>query len=89
MLGLIAARTFRSEELITVYTGVDIGATSGDLDGYRGYYAIERMEQRKKGNTGRHVMDIDGRLVDGYEGWTGAQYANTAYRAPKGWRNKL
>ena len=32
-------------------------------------------------------MEIDGRMVDGYDGYTGAQYANTAYRAPRGWRN--
>ena len=49
---------------------------------------MESLEQRRKGNTGRHVMAIDGRLIDGYEGWSGAQYGNTAYRAPSGWRNK-
>ena len=31
---------------------------------------------------GRHVMAIDGQLVDGVEGYTGAQYINAAYRVP-------
>ena len=79
-LGLIAARTFKSEEIITVYTGTDIGALDGELDEYKGYHTMDDLERRKKGNTGRHVMAIDGRLVDGYEGYTGAQYINTAYR---------
>ena len=48
---------------------------------------MEHLARRPKGNTGRHIMEVDGRLVDGYEGYTGAQYANTAYRAPRGWRN--
>ena len=87
MLGLIAARAFRSEEIITIYAGIPIGEVHGVVDGYRGYHAMEQMERRGRGNTGRHVMAIDGRLIDGYEGFTGAQYANAAYRAPKGISN--
>ena len=85
MLGLIAARTFKSEEIITIYTCIDIGAIAGETDEYTGYYTMESMERRTKGNTGRHVMGIDGRLIDGYMGFAGAQYINSAYRAPPGW----
>ena len=40
-----------------------------------------------EGEPKQHVMKIDGRLVDGVEGFSCAQYINSAYRV-KGWCNK-
>ena len=71
--------------LCTYHVGEDIGAAEGELDDYKGYRAMERMEKEHDG--GRHVMAIDGRLVDGVTGFSGAQYINSAYRV-KGWCNK-
>ena len=106
MLGIVAARTYRNEEAITVYVGDDIGAADGTLDAYKGYHAIADMAKGATRNKGRHVMEIlttmeagekrgtDGqrrmwrRLIDGYHGHTCAQYANAAYQAPKGFRDK-
>ena len=43
---------------------------------YAGYQEMERMAAASE-KGGRHVMEIDGRLVDGAEGgYTGAQYIN-------------
>ena len=42
MLGLIAARTYRANEIITIYTGEDIGAVEGVLDAQKGYHKIFR-----------------------------------------------
>ena len=42
-----------------------------------------------QGNGGRHVMQVGDRLIDGQrDGYTGAQYANSAYRVPVKWSNK-
>ena len=84
MLGLYAARRYKSEEIITVYVGDDIGAANGTLDDYHGYRIMERME---RDDGGRHVMQIGDRLVDGEQGYTMAQYINSAYKV-KGWVNK-
>ena len=76
-MGLYAAHRFDAEDPITVYVGTDVGAADGALDDYKGYRAIEEMAER---DGGRHVMEIDGRLVDGENGYTCAQYINSAYR---------
>ena len=99
MLGVIAARTYRSGEIITVYTGEDIGAADGRLDAYKGYNTIAALDKGGTGNRGRHVLAILmrvndtarhmwRRLIDGYSGFTCAQHINAAYNAPKGWHNK-
>ena len=106
MLGLIAARTYHANEIITVYTGDDIGAVEGALDAYKGYHRIEAMARGDGMNKGRHVMEVlkyiteddenkgEGprrmwrRLIDGYNGYTHAQYMNAAYKAPKGYYDK-
>ena len=67
-----------------MYVGDDIGAEEGELDDYKGYREMERMEAV---GGGRHVMGIGGRLIDGLQGYTWAQYINSAYRA-QGWCNK-
>ena len=85
MYGLYAAHRFESMDPLTVYVGVDIGAVDGAVDDYQGYRAMERMARDFDG--GRHVMQIDGRLVDGVGGYACAQYINSAYRMT-GWCNK-
>ena len=79
MLGLYAMRRFEVHEPIAVYIGEDIGEQGGDGDA--------ELERRAAENGGRHVMQQGRRLVDGKYGPTGAQYVNSAYRAPKGWAN--
>ena len=106
MMGLVAARTYRADEIITVYTGDDIGAAEGVLDAHQGYHRIAALERGDTLNKGRHVMEVlkyindedaikgSGprrmwrRLIDGYNGFTCAQYINAAYRAPKGFYDK-
>ena len=58
MLGVIAARTYYADEIITVYAGDDIGAAEGVLDAHRGYYRIEALERGDTMNKGRHVMVV-------------------------------
>ena len=84
MLGMYAARRYKSLEPLTVYVGVDIGAVKGELDDYKGYRALDAMACN---DEGRHVMQIGSRLIDGAHGYTCAQYINSAYRV-KGWINK-
>ena len=38
------------------------------------------------GHGARHVMQVGAKLIDGYKGYTGAQYINAYYRSPKGQR---
>ena len=87
MYGLYATRRYESEQLITVYGGDDIGAYNGDDDDHKGYRTMQAMADRRDGqgddgNRGRHVMEVEGRLIDGYNGVTCAQYANAAYQVP-------
>ena len=107
MLGLIAARTYRANEIITIYTGEDIGAAEGVLDAHKGYHRIAALVEGDAKNKGRHVMEVMKyindddevgghgprrmwrRLIDGYDGYTCAQYMNAAYRAPKGFYDKV
>ena len=106
MLGLIAARTYYANEIITIYTGEDIGAVDGMLDAHKGYHRIAALAEGDDMNKGRHVMEVlkymndddeaseSGprrmwrRLIDGYSGYTCAQYSNAAYRAPRGFYDK-
>ena len=97
MYGLYAARRYDSGEAITVYVGHDIGAADGNEDDYKAYRTIERDAapwldthgRMHNGNGGRHVMQVGKRLIDGQrDGYTGAQYANSAYRVPLKWTNK-
>ena len=97
MYGLYASREYVSNEAITVYTGTDIGSANGNEDDYAGYKAMDRMTQPSydadgnayDGGGGRHVMQIGNRLIDGANNsFTGAQYANSAYRVPSKWMNK-
>ena len=99
MLGVVAARTYRPGEIITVYTGTDIGAVDGQLDAHKGYHKIAALDVGGAGNRGRHVLAVLmrmnetsrlmwRRLIDGYAGHTHAQHMNAAYHAPKGWHNK-
>ena len=97
MYGLYASRRYDSGEAITVYVGHDIGAADGNEDDYKAYRTIERDAapwtdthgRIHQGNGGRHVMQVGSRLVDGQrDGYTGAQYANSAYRVPLKWTNK-
>ena len=84
MLGMYAARRYRSLEPLTVYVGTDIGAVKGELDDHKGYRVLDAMACN---DEGRHVMQIGSRLINGVNGYTCAQYINSAYRA-KGWTNK-
>ena len=81
MYGLYAACRFESTDPMTVYVGEDIGAEDGELDDYKGYREMERME---RDGGGRHVMAVDGRLIDGATGFSCAQYINAAYRVKDG-----
>ena len=64
MACMYAAHRFESADPLTVYVGRDIGAADGAIDDYyKGYKEMERMEREFDG--GRHVMGIDGRLIDG------------------------
>ena len=97
MYGLYASRRYDGGEAITVYVGQDIGAADGNEDDYQAYRTIERDAapwidthgRTHQGNGGRHVMQVGARLIDGQrDGYTGAQYANSAYRVPPKWMNK-
>ena len=97
MYGIYASRRYDSGEAITVYVGHDIGAADGNEDDYQAYKVIERDAapwtdthgRKHHGNGGRHVMQVGSRLIDGQrDGYTGAQYANSAYRVPSRWTNK-
>ena len=66
-------------------------------DNYKGYKYIHDLDEEAKvrvqqgeppGNGGRHVMEIDKQLVDGYHGYTCAQYINAAYQVPEEVRQK-
>ena len=89
MFGLYASRRYEHEEAITVYVGKDIGAVDGTIDDYKGYYHMQQLQQHDStGRSARHVMAIGGRLIDGTDGgYTGAQYANAAYRVDHKWHN--
>ena len=67
-----------------MYVGTDIGAANGELDDHKGYRALDAMACD---DGGRHVMQIGARLINGVDGYTFAQYINSAYRV-KGWANK-
>ena len=95
MLGVYATREYKKGDIITVYSGDNIGEANGEKDDYKGYHRMntleqERAERLKKGQASghgaRHVMQIGKRLCDGYKGYTGAQYINAYYNKPKGWR---
>ena len=97
MVYIYAARRYDSGEAITVYVGSDIGAADGTEDDYAAYKTIEREAapwvdsegKEHQGNGGRHVMQVGTRLIDGQrDGYTGAQYANSAYQVPIRWTNK-
>lgn len=79
MMGLYALRRYDDGEPMTVYLGEDIGEYGGSGN--------EEMERRVVAGGGRHVMWQGARMIDGKYGPTGAQYINSAYRAPKGWVN--
>ena len=79
MLGLFASRRYDVDEPITVYIGDDLGEEGGNGD-------VE-LARRVAAGGGRHVMSQGKRLIDGKYGPTGAQYINSAYRAPKAWVN--
>ena len=49
MLGVVAARTYRSGEIITVYTGTDIRAVDGNLDAQKGYHKITALPRDQRG----------------------------------------
>ena len=87
MYGLYAAHRMESEYPFSVYVGEDIGAADGALDDYKGYRAMERMENE---GGGRHVMSVGGRLINGVDGFSCAQYINAAFRVDSrdGWCNK-
>ena len=97
MFGLYATRRYDSGEAITVCVGQDIGAADGTIDDYQAYKTLEQDAAPwvddnghvHQGNGGRHVMQVGDRLIDGQrDGYTGAQYANSAYRVPPKWSNK-
>ena len=48
MMGVIAAREYKADEIITVYMGEDIGAVDGEHDAYKGYHT---MAELAKGDT--------------------------------------
>ena len=86
MYGVYASRDYSSGEAITAYVGKIIGAYDGERDDYAGYREMERVsaprEDGSMGKGGRHVMVVGGDLVDGADGYTGAQYINAAYHIP-------
>ena len=69
-----------------MYVGTVIGACDGEKDAYAGYNEMERVSAPQAdgsmGKGGRHIMAIGGDLVDGANGYTGAQYINAAYHIP-------
>ena len=69
--GLFAARDYAKGEYMTVYMGKDMGGVSTT----EGVAAQETLAAIRRAD---HVMGIAGRLVDGREGISGAQYINTA-----------
>ena len=86
MYGVYASRTYMQKEAITAYVGRVIGAFKGERDGNAGYREMERMaaprDDGSEGKGGRHVMVVGEDLVDGADGYTGAQYINAAYHIP-------
>ena len=87
-MGIVCGENvFEKKDLITVYVGEDIGQEGGEE-------ATWRLNRLIADDKGRHVMQVNKRikgrkdnvrLINGEDGFTGAQYANTA----KGtrWRN--
>ena len=65
-----------------MYVGEDIGSVRGEMDGHKGYHTMEERArpcvdaegQQYEGRGGRHIMEVEGRLVDGRYGYTDAQY---------------
>ena len=67
-----------------MYVGRVIGAYDGERDDYEGYREMERMTTPRddgsvEGKGGRHVMVVGGDLIDGADGYTGAQYILTLH----------
>ena len=78
--GLYAAKRFEKQDVITVYVGEDVGQEGSEE-------AKACLAQLIAADKGRHIMQINRRikgrrdnmrLINGENGFTGAQYANTA-----------
>ena len=86
MWGVYAARCFHKGSRVLVYVGEEIRGASRDE-------MVNKFVQRVRKGGGRHVMEIGrgrtARLVDGIDGYTGAQFVNSAYNAPSAYSNNV
>jgi len=73
--GLYAARRFRAGDSIGTVTGPAV-RDLGTIGGAEARAALREL--RAAGSGGHHVIQVNGRLIDGAEAASGVQYANSA-----------
>ena len=69
--GLFAARRFNNKEYVALYAGKDLGPAGEPR-------TLERQAKLQQQGMADHVMEIGGRIIDGKQSETGAQYMNSA-----------
>jgi hypothetical protein len=75
--GLFTLQPLRKNKTFTVYTGRDIGPFTNEFVTSKAYRRLRCLVP-----DGDYMMAVDGRVVDGYRGFTGAQFINDANGGP-------